>query len=282
MMRTSQERALTRGGKRREGPGLFASYVGAAALACAVSIGVGCGGATGEPTCESDDGCPPGPIRCQQGLTSYADGVSLPAGDGCNDCTCTDGEWSCTTAACPGNACMYGGLLRADGSSFPATDGCNQCSCHDGAVACTERGCVPPSCNVDGLLLPSGASAPAGDGCNSCSCVEGQLQCTLIECANQCYGDADCGDSQYCAFPVGSCASSGQSASGSADAETEERRAPPGQLPLAPGECHDRPSLCTEEPRQVCGCDGQTYRSPCAAASLGLSLQSTGACAQGS
>jgi hypothetical protein len=282
MMRTSQERAVSGGGKRRGAPGFLAGIAGATALVCAVSIGVGCGGATGEPTCESDDDCPPGPLRCHQGLTSYPNGTSLPAGDGCNDCTCSDGEWSCTARGCPGNACMYGGLIRADGSSFPADDGCNQCSCHDGAVACTERACVPPSCSYDGLLLPNGASAPASDGCNSCSCVDGRLQCTLIDCGNQCRSNADCGDAQYCAFTVGNCASVGQAASGSADAETEEPPAPSGQLPFAPGECQDRPTLCAEEPRQVCGCDGQTYRSPCAAASLGLNLQSTGACAQGS
>lgn len=277
MTGTVNELSMTAGDQRRNGAGFFAGWVTLAALLCAAGA-MACAGTTDEPTdCHGLD-CRP-ERQCRQGLATYADGASRPAGDGCNTCTCTGGGWSCTALGCAGNSCVYEGQIRTDGSSFPASDGCNQCTCSDGIVACTERGCVPPGCLYDGVLLPSGATAPAGDGCNSCSCIGGQLACTFIACLDSCYGDSDCRASQYCAFPVGTCPDVALAASN--DAETEELRAPSGQLPLPAGECRDRPALCTEEPSQVCGCDGQTYRSACAAASLGLSLASTGPCSQG-
>lgn len=276
MMGTPNQPSMTAGGQRRRGPGFLAGLASLAALLCAGGASVGCGLTSDEPECEGLADCEPD-RRCQQGLATYAEGASRPAGDGCNTCTCSGGGWNCTAVGCLGDACVYGGQIRADGSSFPASDGCNQCSCSDGAVACTERACVPSACNYNGLLLPSGASAPSGDGCNSCACIDGELACTLIDCGNDCYSDGDCGDAQYCAFPVGTCS---EPASGSANTETEELRAPSGQAPLPAGECRDRPTLCTDEEAPVCGCDRQTYRTACAAASLGLSLVSTSACSQ--
>lgn len=279
MMGTRNELAQAAGGQRRDRSRVFAGLASFAAL-CTVTAAVGCGGATDEPTCEGRDDCPPLPRPCQGASgVLHAEGASMPADDGCNTCTCSAGGWSCTAVGCLGDACVYGGQIRADGSSFPASDGCNQCSCSDGEVACTERACEPRSCNYNGLLLPSGASVPGGDGCNSCACIDGQIACTLIDCSNDCYSDADCGGSQYCAAPVGTCIGFGPTSS-SAGAETEELRAPSGQAPLPPGQCRERPALCTEDDAPVCGCDGQTYRTACAAASLGLNLASAGACAQ--
>lgn len=282
MQAKSDGLGATVAGKQRGRSNVFAGLTGLAALCCAAAALLGCGRATDDPVCASDEDCRPAPQHCQQGLATYADGASRPAGDGCNTCVCTDGEWSCTAIGCVGSACVYGGQIRADGSSFPADDGCNQCSCHDGAVACTERACVPSTCSYDGQLLLRGVSVPAGDGCNSCSCIDGRLACTLIDCLDRCTSNSDCGDSQYCAFPTGACPYL-ELTDGAADAETEPKAqpAPFEELPLPTGECRDRPTLCTEEPAPVCGCDGQTYRSACAAASLGLSLAGDGACAQG-
>jgi hypothetical protein len=172
---------------------------------------------------------------------------------------------------------VYDGQIHTDGSSFPDRSGCNQCSCNDGEVSCTDRACPPPpsTCELGGRLLANGEAAPAGDGCNSCTCVDGGLQCTLIACNVRCVSSDDCDDAEYCAFPTATCL---DYAPAGANAETEELRAAEPGAPLPPGECRPRPTQCTGQEAPVCGCDGQTYRSPCAAASLGLNLSSDAAC----
>ncbi|MDC0666736.1 DUF4215 domain-containing protein [Nannocystis radixulma] len=105
-----------------------------------------------------------GDLTCQDGDTKDAD-------DGCNTCTCHDGEWGCTLKACADDC--------EDGETKPDPDGCNTCTCHDGGWACTEKACpttdgqgdecgdgvvqAPEECD-DGNLV-------GGDGCSS--------ECTL-------------------------------------------------------------------------------------------------------
>jgi hypothetical protein len=73
-----------------------------------------------------------GPMDCQ-------DGDSKPADDGCNTCTCSDGEWACTEKACEGQS--SGPVACQDGEMMPAPDGCNTCTCFGGEWACTAIGC---------------------------------------------------------------------------------------------------------------------------------------------
>jgi hypothetical protein len=275
MMRPQTEPSIAPSTESRAWQSFRGGLVGLAGVLCAAVASIGCGGATDEPGCNGV-GCDDPDPRCNGNATSAAPDSNVPLQAGCNSCGCVDGRWSCTAVDCGGNSCVYGGQIRADGSSFPASDGCNQCSCDDGSVACTERACSEPlPCVRDGQVIQSFTTVPAGDGCNTCTCSYGSLQCTLIACNSGCYRDDECGDQQYCAFPVSSCASFGTA--GSASAETEELRAPPG-APLAPGECRDRPRVCTDEESPVCGCDGQTYYSACSAASRGVNLLSTSAC----
>lgn len=49
-----------------------------------------------------------------------------------------------------------------------------------------------------------------------------------------------------------------------------------------PGHCSARPEACDEPADVMCGCDGQTYESGCAANLAGVSVASAGACGGGS
>lgn len=105
-----------------------------------------------------------GDLVCEEGETK-------PAEDGCNTCTCADGDWACTEKACA-DECV-------DGETKPAGDGCNTCGCVDGMWACTLIGCEdpPPPVCMEGETMPS------EDGCNTCSCTaEGQWVCTEKAC----------------------------------------------------------------------------------------------------
>jgi hypothetical protein len=78
---------------------------------------------------------------CVYGGKTYADGATFTSTDGCNACSCGDGEVSCDDAACD-DGCTYQGTHHREGQRFLAADGCNECSCEKGgAITCTERGC---------------------------------------------------------------------------------------------------------------------------------------------
>jgi Kazal-type serine protease inhibitor domain len=75
---------------------------GFSALMCAFALGVGCGGSTGEgEECEGDQ-CPALPGgRCKvDGVTFESGATGIPAPDGCNSCSCHEGELACTLLGC--------------------------------------------------------------------------------------------------------------------------------------------------------------------------------------
>jgi hypothetical protein len=127
-----------------------------------------------------------GEVICQKSCTYgnglYRSGQSFPSSDGCNSCTCSDGEVSCTAAACV--TCMHNGKLHRPGETFPDADGCNSCTCGmDGLVACTARACEPTStCQLGSASFANGSSVTCEDGCNVCLCAEGTWSSTDAAC----------------------------------------------------------------------------------------------------
>lgn len=79
--------------------------------------------------------------------------------DDCNTCTCTEGEWLCTTAGCA--ECEEGDTRMDD---------CNTCTCEGGEWACTEQEC---ECEEGETRT---------EDCNDCVCEGGAWQCDTAEC----------------------------------------------------------------------------------------------------
>jgi len=128
------------------------------------------------------------PERC-------ADGATRPAEDGCNSCTCIEGSWACTDAACAcpapttqetgcnavvvwakapatGECCMYGTACEAP-VGWPQYYSAFEC----------ENACV------------EGETRRAQDGCNTCECMtDNTWACTDIACdpVRTCATDKDC------------------------------------------------------------------------------------------
>lgn len=136
-----------------------------------------------------------GDAVCQMGDTK-------PAGDGCNTCSCADGEWACTEKACGDPVCE-------DGDTKPAEDGCNTCSCDQGQWACTLIGCEPGTTSGEPGTTGMGSGEPGttggpvcqegeekSDGCNECVCYEGQWACTDKACPQTTGEPGECGDWQ--------------------------------------------------------------------------------------
>lgn len=46
----------------------------------------------------------------------------------------------------------------------------------------------------------------------------------------------------------------------------------------APGHCAERPQMCAEIYKPVCGCDGKTYGNSCAAAAAAVGVRAEGEC----
>ncbi len=76
---------------------------------------------------------------------------------------------------------------------------------------------------------------------------------------NSCYGNGDCGDTEFCAKPNGTC-----------------------EDPSFVGSCERRPTeqecMAYSAIIEVCGCDGKTYQHPCFANAAGVNISYEGEC----
>lgn len=122
-----------------------------------------------------------GTMLCKYQGNFYTTGQSFPAGDGCNTCTCNQGQLQCTLMACPQTlACTYKGESIPSGKTFPSGDGCNTCTCNQGTLTCTKKKCAA-TCFYQGKTYKSGDrfQVSAEQGCRSCTCTDGKVKCSI-------------------------------------------------------------------------------------------------------
>jgi hypothetical protein len=90
-------------------------------------------------------GCPS--ESCKDGNRTFAEGSHWTCSDGCNSCSCDDGETTSTLMACagpPGESagklrCLNGSEWVAHGTTWNCDDRC--CECVDGNVATKPGAC---------------------------------------------------------------------------------------------------------------------------------------------
>lgn len=128
-----------------------------------------------------------------------------------------------------------------------ADAGCKVTGCGTGEFCNSSGNCCPAlGCNPNcpyGILL-------SDKGCDTCQCKPAPAKtCNPLSMSPV----AQCAATEFCAVPDGVCGSS-------------------------EGKCTLKPSVCTKELKQVCGCDAKTYDNPCLAAAAGVSIAKSGAC----
>lgn len=97
--------------------------------------------------------------------SSCTPGASRPASDGCNHCSCYEGQWLCTLRACQ---CKTGETK---------SDGCNFCTCAGGLWACAASFCPPDAGGSEDGGPEKECGGWLGNTCSAteyCAYVEGQ------------------------------------------------------------------------------------------------------------
>ncbi len=148
------------------------------AALCAVGLALSaCGGTVDKNDNDGDTDSSHATESCEYFGTTYQSGQSFTALDGCNTCTCEDGETSCTLVDCV-DGCMYEGTFYPLASSVPAGKGappsyCEECTC-DGPdqITCIQVECAVCQASVDDFdeaLAATKACDPTAEN-----------QCTLL------------------------------------------------------------------------------------------------------
>ncbi|HEX2873002.1 MAG TPA: hypothetical protein VHP33_17190 [Polyangiaceae bacterium] len=77
------------------------------------------------------------PRDCEVNGNTYKNGTSFKTPDGCNSCSCEDGEVSCTLRGCSVASCSYDGETYDVGEEFTTADG-SVCVCaSNDSIECT-------------------------------------------------------------------------------------------------------------------------------------------------
>jgi hypothetical protein len=155
-----------------------------------------------------------------------------------------------------GNECEANaaGVRVASRGACGTTSFCASVRCAPGTYCCeSRRACIP----MEEACSPTGACSNDSHCASGYLCCAGTGRCYNAAClgccmvvSTPCTSNSDCRSTQYCA----------------------------GSGCGTRGTCQDRPTLCLDVYRPVCGCDGRTHSNDCYAAAAGVRVASNGPC----
>ncbi|XP_034389852.1 kielin/chordin-like protein [Cyclopterus lumpus] len=165
--------------------------------------------------------CTSGKVTCQANikgceLDGTVHNVSYSK-DGCQTCTCKEGNRECYHVPCPSldctqretvpggccqrcRGCIHSGVQYDHRAKWrPVGNPCDVCYCLEGHVRCEKEQCntpcknpaaAPPNtccpvcqgCGVNGHDFTNGAVIPTGDRCQECTCLNGNVACSPLSC----------------------------------------------------------------------------------------------------
>ncbi|XP_072922836.1 kielin/chordin-like protein [Hemitrygon akajei] len=163
------------------------------------------------PVQESDQCCPSCP-GCELDGAVLAHGRTVTSPDGCQTCSCLDGQVVCEQKHCEATCrnpvpalygtccplcadCSLNGQVYLNGEKVPSGDPCTDCSCQDGdvhcaAVSCQAVTCRNPTqepgeccprcteCEYESRTFSDGQTfIPWSKPCLSCHCEAGKVSC---------------------------------------------------------------------------------------------------------